>query len=847
MRPLESPRLKSPFFLHPAVVFAAVGVAGSWSIESPLPTLLVAFGWLLLGPKSWGKKRFAWGAALFVISGLRAQGAVETFEEARVDARDALGRPQRCAGTFEVITSPTERTEPAPVKPTKSVEPEAAMSHAHGGECEPDIAVAPTRISVWTGRTERLECEDADLPGPFVVRLSGGPRELARGDVVDVVAGLGPIQLFRNASLPNPTAGAARRGAVLSGAVLGGDVTHAASGGTARIDRLRARVRSRIDATYPEVTAPLARALVLGESDLETGDATAFSKSGLLHLLAVSGTHLVIAVLALVGALRAALVRSGFLARRYDVVRFSSASGALLGCIYADFAGGSGSAWRAAFMLCVVLGGRALGFKLSGSFALGASILIGLTLDPLVGSDLSFLLSALATAGLIGIGQPLAKLCERGLVERAPLKQLVGSLVATVSATIPCAPALAFIDGQMTFAALFANVIAGPLGELVALPACLLHALSSAFPSLELGLARVGSGALYAVRGIALGSAGIEWAQFDVPLPSGFGIAGTLAVVALATRWPRTRERIACAVVAFVVLEGASTLGQSRELELPVVGRSRQLVVTALDVGQGDALALEFPNGFVALVDGGGFPGGIPDTGERVLLPWARSRDLKQIDLVVLSHAHPDHLLGLATLARRVRIAEFWHPAASPAWGDYAEVMERVKASGGRVLGPAELCAAPGEPRPAALDPARFGGAVVEVLAPCPGPEGGGANDESLVMRVGYGRRRALFTGDIEAEGEARLVRTAADRLVADLFKVPHHGSHTSSSRELLEHVRPSLAVISSGVRNRFDHPRAVTLERLASHGIVALRTDRLGSVSWATDGEEVTVQTFSP
>src|SRR5690606_3163801 len=97
--------------------------------------------------------------------------------------------------------------------------------------------------------------------------------------------------------------------------------------------------------------------------------------------------------------------------------------------------------------------------------------------------------------------------------------------------------------------------------------------------------------------------------------------------------------------------------------------------------------------------------------------------------------------------------------------------------------------------------------------------------------------RAALLTGDIEKAGEADLIKTSKGRLRADLLKVPHHGSDTSSTPPFLEAVAPSIAFISSGVRNRFDHPRATTLENLELAGIFTLRTDELGSLSWHTDG----------
>src|SRR6185436_3183210 len=154
---------------------------------------------------------------------------------------------------------------------------------------------------------------------------------------------------------------------------------------------------------------PMARALVLGESDLDPDDDEAFRRSGLSHMLAVSGTHLVFAVLSLVRALSAVLVRIEQLSASFDCGRIAAFVGLFLSLLYADFAGGSGSAWRAAYMLSAGLLARALGGLPCASRALGVSFFVGWLRDPLVAFDISFLLSAAATSGLLVLGEPLQK------------------------------------------------------------------------------------------------------------------------------------------------------------------------------------------------------------------------------------------------------------------------------------------------------------------------------------------------------------------------------------------------------------------------------------------------------
>ncbi|HET9934399.1 MAG TPA: MBL fold metallo-hydrolase, partial [Polyangiaceae bacterium] len=152
---------------------------------------------------------------------------------------------------------------------------------------------------------------------------------------------------------------------------------------------------------------------------------------------------------------------------------------------------------------------------------------------------------------------------------------------------------------------------------------------------------------------------------------------------------------------------------------------------------------------------------------------------------------------------------------------------------GVRIRRPEELC------RGAHI----FGGAEVRVLAPCPSfVPGRGANDNSIVLRVGFGERSLLLTGDAEHLAETELLRNHPQELRADVLKVGHHGSRTSSSPELLEAVRPSVATISCGVRNRFGHPVPEVLARISGYGAQVFRTDRDGAVELTTDGASLEV-----
>lgn len=772
-------------------------VAGGLVPLSPWAATLGFVFSALLARRALGRRRLACCGALFLLGALRAAWALHAFDERRFELRDALGHPRRCAFEAEVASSPVLRS--------------GGMS--------------------FLADVRQADCEGTTL-GEFRARVYGGQATLARGDLVSGTADFAAAQLFRNFGVPDPRPSALRSGAVASGGALSLTVETRGFGVRALIDRARAHTRARILATFPPLAAPLARALVLGESDLDPDDDAAFRASGLSHLLAVSGTHLVFAVVALVNALGFLLVRVEAFAACVRAARVAAAVGVALSLGYADFAGGSGSAFRAAYMLSVAFLVTAAGRRPSAVRCLAASMLIGACCDPFVARDVSFLLSVAATAGLIGIGPWLSVWTER--VRWRPLRWFVASLATTVSAMLPCVPLLALLGSEIGLAGLFANVVAGPIGETCALPLCLLHAIVAFWPGLEQGVAMAGGGALLVVRAIARLSAEQSGLRLMLPIPGALQLALLAAAsvgFALAGVGGAARARRAALVA--VALLGVAGLEQAQR----AAGAPRgQLVASVLDVGQGDSTLIDFPDGRVWLIDGGGFVGSPVDPGRSVILPELASRRRQRIDVVVLSHPHPDHFLGLLSVVRAVEVGEFWDTGQGSAQGAgpaYAELHALLRERGVSVREPAALCGQ-----------RDFGGVRVQVLAPCPGFRGEwGANDNSFVIRLRLGERAFLFTGDAEHEAEQLLLARGAP-LVADYLKVGHHGSRTSSSPAFLERVRPSIASMSTGVRNRFGHPHAPTLVNLAAHGVVGLRTDRFGGLRIETDGVGLEVRT---
>jgi competence protein ComEC len=797
--------------IDPFLWIGIASCAGGLAIAHPVMTIATS---AVLGGLLFLQARGAALLAAVVLLGsfARASSVVGRYEREREAVIDVGGWPSRCFLTGKVARSPSVVSGGLRLELVDAVvhvrDGDAAMRSVHG------------RVSLHV---------------PAEVAMAAVPMmALARGDAVTATASLAPPYRFWNDGTDDPRPSAARRGVVLSGGAEDLVRVRAGSGVLAWIDRVRARVRDRIVATFPSETSPMARALVLGEDDLVESDRRAFRKSGLAHLLAVSGMHLVLVVTGFVAALRAALLRSP-LADRLDVGRIASAIGLPAAWIYADLAGGSGSAVRAAWMCSVVLLARVLARRSSAWRGLGLSILAMSALDPLVVFDVSFVLSALATLGIIALARPLEAAARR----RLPLPSFIlGPIATSAAATLTCAPVLASMAFELPIGGLVANVIAVPLGEAAALPLCLAHAVLAVWPSAENGCAIAASGALAIVRVVARA---FTWGVFPVPPPTAaqfLVLTATFGVIALGSSG-RPRARWSLRPAAWLGIGAIVLLGT--EIAARRHGSPHgSLRVTFLDVGQGDSALVDLPDGSAMLVDGGGLVGSPVDVGERAVLPLLAARRRRALAVVVLSHPHPDHHLGLASALTRTSVREFWDTGQGEAEGTggaYRELLTELRGRGVVVKNPTTLCGAHA-----------IGGAIVEVLAPCPDvlPDRG-ANDNSFVIRIRYGTRAVLLVGDAEHEEEADLIRSrGTDGLRADVLKVGHHGSRTSSTRAFIDTVAPSVAVISCGVRNRFGHPHPNTLATLTSAGVRVLRTDRHGSVVVTTDGTSLDVRSMS-
>ena len=561
--------------------------------------------------------------------------------------------------------------------------------------------------------------------------------------------------------------------------------------------------------------ASLVSALTLARREgMEPAAREVFARTGIAHLLAISGFHVgVIATVVL------ALLRSLRVARRRAGVVASGIVG-----LYVALIGFPAAACRAALIFSLVATSKLTGRPPARWGALATALLVLLVIEPAGLASPGFQLSFAGAAGLVMWARPVSSALERWSKRRCP-RSLATSIGAGVAATLATLPVVAWHFERVSVVGIPVTLAATPLVTL-ALPGAIASLL---IEPIVPGAATFLAGGVDLLLAVLEGGAGriseSRWASAWIsPASVVAGMAGLGLALGLA-RHPRVRQTgrralvvtyIALGVVAWPLVmtaEGWGTLG-----------------IVLIDVGQGDAIALRSPRGRWILVDAGpplrptraGAAGEdaarFPDHREHPVVRTLATRGVVRLETLVLTHADLDHIGGAVGVIESFDVGAVRDPALPVGKAEYAEVLG-VAADAGVPW----LAARAGQ----SLD---FDGATIDVLHPGDSMElDGETNEASVILRVRFGDFDALLTGDAYKGAERRVAAGAGD---LEVLKLGHHGSDTSTDSLLLAATRPELAVVSVGRANRYGHPDPEVLDRLDAAGIPLLRTDLSGTIS---------------
>jgi len=580
---------------------------------------------------------------------------------------------------------------------------------------------------------------------------------------------------------------------------------------------IRARAETALGSGMPPREAELARGFVLGQDErIDSRTVEDFRRSGLAHLLAVSGQN--VALLALLAMPLLAAFGLGLRARLLWTIGLIA--------VYVPLAGAEPSIQRAAIMGALSLWATLAGRRASRFHALLLAAVVLLAIDPGIAADVGWQLSFAAVLGILLLAGPLRRTIASSIGERGLRGALADGAGMTIAATLATAPLIAFHFEAVSTTTLIANLLALP----AVAPAMWLGMLAAAagqVPGAPVeALNAVNAPLLAYIAQVAAWCGRPGWAYLDVQL-GGWGLAASYAAIAalalFVTRLARRRRlqrradgpqsgqrgRFAAGRRARVAVVGAAVVALclllaplgGGDAEPPAAG----LRVSVLDVGQGDAILLQ-PAGAPAILVDGGPPG-------EDLAGKLQAAGVDGLGAAVVTHDQSDHAGGIRELLGSFPVGRLLFARLGRASRDAAHAagVPIRRLARGVVLRSGRL-------RLEALWPA------AELLGGGPAAEDD-PNRLAIVLLARWRRFEMLLAADAEAEA------APLDPGPIDVLKVAHHGSEDAGLAELLERTRPRLAVVSVGAGNPFGHPAPATLATLAAHGVPALRTDRDGTV----------------
>ena len=585
---------------------------------------------------------------------------------------------------------------------------------------------------------------------------------------------------------------------------------------------IKNKLISVIQSTMKEPYSSLLGSIVFGSQASPLSDELQdnYRTAGVIHLLVVSGTQVSI-ILASVLAVCGYFGFSG-------TIRLITVT--LANLMFTVMVGAGPSIVRAAVMCEAALIAKA--FERENDFynSLAISAFVLLVLNPLNLFDIGFQLSFMATWALFYIAPAI----EEQIVKYVPAC-LSGTVAISIAPTIATTPIIFYNFGQISFVSIISNFMIVPWVEITVILGFVSTIIGLVFLPIAYVLNNTLTLILAMLNGVIYLFSGFPFACRYFTPPGLLVILIYYIILVGGIEMLKGRLKVRpgkAAIFLFLLLCIALLSGISSHA-------AGDLVVTFIDVGQGDSVLIESPSGHKALIDGGGRQENASSrlikkedpVGKSIIVPFLRKKGINELDLVILTHPHDDHVAGLPYVLEKIKVdmvLDSGQPHTSRGYYRFLKLIEQKNipyklARTGQII---DLGA----------------GVKGYILHPSQSLISGTASDpnnNSIVMKLDHGKTSFLFMGDAGFEGEARILSKGYS-LISDVLKVGHHGSMTSTSVKLLESVRPKYAVISVGAKNKFGHPSPETLRRLENFGVKVLRTDLNGAIIFKSDGVKV-------
>ena len=611
-----------------------------------------------------------------------------------------------------------------------------------------------------------------------------------------------------------------------------------------QVEAWRDHIRDFLEKKADPPSSNIFQALVLGEQENIPEEVKEhFILTGTAHLLAISGDQFGIVAFLSFSLLIWILKRSEFLLLSISIKKLAASLTIPCIVLYAFIAGGGISVIRAMIMLMTFLFSILFGRERNLLHTLTLAAFLILIFSPPSLFDVSFQLSFLAVLSILylvprileGLRKEGPSLPSGPTWKKSIWKYIRISLLVTAVASFGTAPFVALHFNRISPIGLVTNLFVIPWVGFVIVPLTLVSSiLSFFFTPLATFLLNINSFITLILLRVLAFLASFSFASLFLSTPTALEIALFYSLLFLTVHLKKREAARYLFVGLCVVLVLDFAFWNLKGLF------QKNLTMTFIDVGQGDSILIEFPKGKRMLIDGGGLYGDRFDIGRNVIAPFLWNKKIPRIDYLVLTHPDPDHLKGLNFVASHFSIGQFWDNGLRGDSESYFQLMETL-------LSKKVERFSLNEKTPLQM----INGVQISFLNPPGNLESRRAgrntsffNNHSLVMKLQYKNIKVLLAADIEKEMEYRLMREGYS-LRADILKIPHHGSTSSSTPLFLERVRPTYAVLSVGERNigRLPHPEVI--KRYQQIGTRIFRTDQQGAITVVTDGEKIEVRPF--